>query len=73
MRYVAFGFVMLLPLCAMAQVSGSISGSVADQSGSAVVGAAVKLIPKPRARFAPKPPMPRVTSLSPPYRPVHIP
>ena len=44
MRYVAFGFVMLLPLCAMAQVSGSISGSVADQSGSAVVGAAVKLI-----------------------------
>jgi hypothetical protein len=43
MRYVAFSFVLLLPLCALAQVSGSISGSVADQSGSAVVGVAVKL------------------------------
>jgi len=43
-RYVAFCLVLLLPLCVLAQVSGSISGSVADQTGSAVVGAAVKLI-----------------------------
>ena len=44
MRYVATCILMLLPWIATAQgVNGSIAGSVADASGSAVAGATVKL------------------------------
>ncbi len=45
MRYVAFSAFVLLPWIAAAQgVNGSIAGSVADSSGSAISGAMVKLI-----------------------------
>lgn len=45
MRYVAICILMLLPWIIAAQgVNGSIAGSVADASGSAVTGATVKLI-----------------------------
>jgi len=44
LRSVFFGLFLLCSSVVLAQVNGSIAGSVADQSGSAVSGATVKLV-----------------------------
>src|SRR5438309_149740 len=44
LRYVALALFLSVPAAIMAQVNGSITGSVADPSGSAIPAAVVKII-----------------------------